>query len=610
MSLISAIKASLRLAVIVVGFILLNVELAPRLEPMRQDLTDQQLYTLSPGSHQIIEGLTKPIDLYFYFSSQAARDLMVMRSYGARIESLLREYVRASNGRLRLHVIDPAPFSTDETQALKLGLQAAPIGKGGAPVYFGLAIADAPDHHVSIGFFALEQQGFLEYDISRLLQGLSRTDRPIIGLLSSLPLAGGFDVESRKSRQPWQIYTEISKLFDVHELAQDVERIPNDLKVLMLVHPKHLSSAALRGIDQFVLRGGRLLVFIDPYSEKDRGDNYFGIPSKDKSSDLAPLFKAWGIKLLSGDVLGDGAYGQFVSLAQSVEPTWQPTALGLPPAAMSPQDVITAGLSSLNLTTVGVLSALPGATTQLTPLLHSSDQAMLLKTSQLDHLDNPQELAKGFKASGERYLIAVRLEGAARSAFDDPAEALVEASHINVVIVADTDVLSDNLWADIQGLGVHQYTVPWADNGALVLNALDSLSGSDALISLRSRGHYTRTFTVVEQLQQQARDRFRGMSQDLQGKLDVTEERLAALTAGQPRDTPMTAEQQSTLEQFTAEKNALEMDMRRVARQLNVQVELLGLQVRLLNIVAVPALLTVLFLLAVLWRRRRRVYRG
>jgi ABC-type uncharacterized transport system involved in gliding motility auxiliary subunit len=559
MSFKSTLSTGLRLAIMLGGFLAVNFELIPRLPSWRLDLTEQQLYTLSPGTRQIIQEVTEPTDLYFYFSSRAAQDQLVMRSYGVRIETLLREYVRASNGRLRLHIIDPEPFSLEETRASELGLQAAPIGKGGAPVYFGLAIADAADHHVSLGFFALEQQAFLEYNISRLLQNLSRVERPKIGLMSSLPLSGGFDKAAGRTRQPWRVYTEIGQLFDVHDLALDVDSIPSDVKVLMLVHPKRLSTATLRGIDQFVLRGGRLLVFVDPYSEQDRGDHYFGIPSMDKSSDLAPLLKAWGIKLMPGDVLGDSRYGQYVSLAHSADPIWQPTALGLSPLAMNQQDLITAGLGRLNLTTVGVLSALPGATTTLTPLLHSSDQAMLYKTSRLDH---PEELAKTFQASGQRYLIAVRVQGPARSAFDELPETIAQAVHINAVVVADTDVLSDNLWTEAQG----RSNVPgsWADNSVLVLNALDSLSGSDALISLRSRGHYRRAFTVVEKMQQRASEQFRG------------------------------------------ETVASDQNLRQVTRQLNVQVEQLGAQVKLFNLVLMPLMLSLIFVGAWLWRRRTR----
>lgn len=349
----SLMSNCLCLSVIIAGVVTVNFELAPRLAGTRMDLTEQQLYTLSPGSRQLIQAVTEPTNLYFYFSNEAAKDLVVMRSYATRVETLLREYVRASNGLLRLHMIDPAPFSADETRAVELGLQAAPIGNGGTPVYFGLAIVNAQDQHASLSFLALEQQALLEYDISRMLQGLSRTKRPTIGLMSSLPLMGGFDVQTGKNRQPWRIMGEIGKMFDVHELAQDVGTIASELNVLMLVHPKRLSSATLRGIDQFVLRGGRLLVFVDPYSEQDRGDNYFGIPSKDKSSDLSPLLKAWGIKLLRSDVLGDSQYGQYVSLASGAEPIWQPTALSLTSSAMNPQEVITAGIDSLNLTTAG-----------------------------------------------------------------------------------------------------------------------------------------------------------------------------------------------------------------------------------------------------------------
>lgn len=578
--------------------------LAPRLSDIRLDLTERQLYTLSAGSRQIIQNIKEPVDLYLYYSSQAARDIVVLRSYAARVEALLQEYQRVSDGRLRLHVIDPAAFSEQEVRATELGLEPLDFGNGTAPVYFGLAMVDGQDHHVSIPMFVLNQQSFLEYDISRLLQVLSRSQRPSIGLMSTLPLMGGFDSEIRKKQAPWLIAQEIRKAFEVQELAPEAEQIPEGLKALMLVHPKHLAQSTLRAIDQFVLRGGRLLVFVDPYSERDRGDQYFGIPSKDKSSDLTPLLKAWGVRLLPGRILGDAQYGQFVMLQQGVEPVWQPTALKLTSTAVNPEDVITADLGSLNLSTSGILSAVREAKTTLTPLLHSSQQTMLVETSVLDHLNDPAELARTFAPSAEGYMIAARIQGPAESAFahqpDD--KALTHSDQINVVVVADTDLLSDNLWADIGPQGDHQAVEPWADNAAFVLNALDSLAGSDALIGLRSRGHYSRTFTAVEQLKQRAQARYRQMNSTLQQALDSTEKQLTSLADGRDPNQPLTAEQQQTVDRFTAKKASLEQQKRQVALQLNTQVERLGTVLRLINIVLVPLLITLLFLSFALWR--------
>ncbi|WP_285374161.1 Gldg family protein [Pseudomonas sp. lyk4-TYG-107] len=599
------VSTCLWLALIAGLFGLINLDIAPRLSDMRLDLTERSLYTLSAGSRQIIQDLKEPVDLYLYFSSQAAKDIVVLRSYAARVEALLQEYQRVSDERLRLHVIDPVAFSEQEVKATELGLEPLDFGAGTAPVFFGLAMVDGQNHHASIPMFVLNQQSFLEYDVSRLLQSLARPQRPSIGLISTLPLMGGFNSQTRKRQAPWLIAQEIRKVFEVQELAPQTEQIPEDLKVLMLVHPKHLAQSTLRAVDQFVLRGGRLLVFVDPYSEWDRGDQYFGIPSKDKSSDLTPLLKAWGVRLLPGRILGDGEFGQFVLLQQGgAEPVWQPTALKLTSGAINPEDVITAGLGSITLSTSGILNAVQEAKTTLTPLLHSSQQTMLVETSILDHLKDPAELARSFVPSAEAHMIAVRIQGAAESAFvhqpDD--KALTHSDQINVVVVADTDLLSNNLWADVESQGEHLAVEPWADNAAFVLNALDSLSGSDALISLRSRGHYSRTFTVIEQLKQQAQTRFRQMNSNLQQALDSTERQLTLLAEGRDPNLPLTAEQKQAVDRFTAEKTSLEQQMREVALQLNTQVERLGKVLRLINIVLVPLLISFLFLSFVLWR--------
>ncbi|HEK1766280.1 TPA: GldG family protein [Pseudomonas putida] len=388
-----------------------NLGLAPHLQQARWDLTEDSLYSISPGTLKIIDTLPEPVELILFFSREQAQALVMLRSYAQRVEMLLREYERRSDGRLKLRVIDPRVYSSEEEQARNFGLQPLPLGPADTSVYFGLVANSASKQWKSLPLLSLDEQNFLEYDISRLIQSLHSTQKVGLGLMSSLPISAGFDPFSGRQRAPWFVIEEIEKAFAVEEISSEATRIPQDLRVLMLVHPKHLSRATLLAIDQFVLRGGRLLVFVDPFSEQDPGDNFFGIPSKDRASNIDPLFKTWGLRLLKGSMVADSEYGQYVNLPHQADPVWQPTAMPLQAGAMNHQDVVTSGLSGVNLTTAGILEPLEGASNRFTPLLHSSDNALALPTSRLVRLPDPAELARDVAKAGKRFTLAARIEG-------------------------------------------------------------------------------------------------------------------------------------------------------------------------------------------------------
>ena len=257
------------LLVIAVAFLAFNLLSSQTITRAQLDLTEQQLYTTSDGTRKIIDGLEQPVDLYLFFSDKAAKDLIPLRNYARRVEEMLRAYEREANGKIRLHIIDPEPFSEEEDQAAEYGLQAVPLNQGGDQLYFGLVGSNGPDNRQVIPFFALDQEAFLEYEVSRLLQGLSQPEQPVVGLLSALPLNGGFDRQTHQPSSPWMVLEEVRQQFQVESLRAGIDKIPENVSVLMLVHPKGLPDATLYAVDQFVLRGGKLLVFVDPMSEAD-----------------------------------------------------------------------------------------------------------------------------------------------------------------------------------------------------------------------------------------------------------------------------------------------------------------------------------------------------
>lgn len=599
------------LLVIALLFLAFNLVSGLAFTGARLDLTQQKLYTISDGTKKVLGSIGEPINLYFFFSDKGSKDLVPLRNYAKRVEELLKAYEREADGKIRLHVIDPQPFSEEEDKAAEFGLQAVPLNQGGDTLYFGLAGTDALDNIQVIPFFQPDHEAFLEYDLSRLVNALAHPKRPVVGVLSTLQMTGGFDMQTQQPSSPWMLLDEVRQQFDLKSLKPDVDAIPDDVSVLLLVHPKHLPQQTLYAIDQFVLRGGKLLAFVDPFSEADKSSPMAALDgSGDQASDLEPLFKAWGVQLLPGKVLGDASYAMSVSMGQGQRAAHHPAWLNLDAKALDANDVATAGLENLTLATAGILEPLKDAKTHFTPLIQSSAQAMPFDAQRFATLRDPGELMAQLKPTGQRYVMAARIQGPAQSAFPNGIEGrkdgLKSADSINVIAVADTDLLTDRMWVQVQDFFGQRVPQPWADNASFVINALDNLAGSDALISVRSRGRFSRPFTVVDELQRQAETRFREKADALKQRLADTEQKLAALQNPDPgKALELTPEQQSAMQQFIQERVRIRKELRDVQFQLNADIESLGRTLKIVNIAAVPLLLT-LGVLALWWWRRRR----
>ncbi len=604
--------SSAGLLVIALAFLAFNMLSRVGLSDWRLDLTEQKLYTISAGTEKVLAEIEQPVELYFFYSDQASKDLPSLRNYAKRVEEMLKAYERAADGKLKLHIVDPQPFSAEEDQATEFGLQAIPLNSSGDKLYFGLAGRVGDGVPQAIPVFSLDQEEFLEYDLSRLVQSLAKPERPVVGVLSGLPLNGGFDMQTRQPSQPWMVMEEIRQQFQIESLKAGIDQIPEKVSVLLLVHPKDLPEQTLYAIDQFVLRGGKLLAFVDPYSEIDSGMPMPGDEAASKTSDLPALFKAWGVQLLPDQVVTDGAYAMALSMGEGQRAVRHAAFLSLPRAALDQSDVSTAGLETLTLASAGILQPLASATSHFTPLLQSSVYAMPVDTKRLALLQNPEELIRELQPTGQRYAMAARISGPAETAFANGIEGrkdgLKYADNINVIVVADTDLLSDRMWVHVQDYFGQRMPQPWADNASFAINALDNLSGSDALISVRSRGRFSRPFEVVDALQRTAEVKFREQEAELQQRLAATEQQLASLQQSEdPAQSPqLTPEQQATLQQFMAEKVRIRKELRDVRFQLNADIDALGRSLKLANIALMPLLLTVGVLLLWFWRRRKR----
>lgn len=572
---------------------------------VRLDLTEGNLYSLTDGSLEIIESIDEPVNLYFFFSEKASEDLTSLRSYAKRVEELLREYESLADGKIRLQVIDPEPFSEAEDQASNFGLQAVPITKGGDELYFGLAATNSMDDQDGIAFFQPDKESFLEYEISKVIYSLVNSKKPKVGLMSSMKIQGDVDMATYQMTPPWVVVAQMEQMFDLITVETTATSLPENLDLLMLVHPKNLADEILFAIDQFVMKGGRLMVFVDPMAELDRpaqANPMMPTQPTQQSSDLNRLLEVWGLKLRKNVVLGDSQTALRVGGAGGV-PVRHFAILGLQPDNFASEDVVTASIGNINIAMAGVLDVVekPGVT--ITPLIQSSTYAMALDAGRFQFLADPTDLQKGFAPTGERLLVAARISGKLETAFPEglPGQAgefESGAEDANIIVVSDTDILSDRLWVRVQDFFGQQVASPFANNGDFVTNALDNLLGSSSLISIRSRGKFTRPFDVVQDLRREAEAQYLEKANDLQARLGEAESKLAELQKSKTANNllSLSAEQQQALIQFQDEKLKIRKQLRDVRHQLDKDIEVLGSGLKFINIALIPILLTLLML--------------
>lgn len=600
-------------------FVGLTVLFDHGLRGARLDLTENRLYTLSAGTERLVGSLREPVNLYLFSSREAMEPVPQLRTYATRVRELLEEIAARSGGKVRLHVVDPAPFSEDEDRANEFGLRAVPLGPTGDPVYLGLAGTNSTDGRATIEFFNPQKEEFLEYDVARLVHELAGPKRRVVGLLTTLPLSAGFDPQAGGMRPGWAIDDQMRELFEVRTIAPDASALPRDLDALMIVHPKGLSPALKYAIDQYVLAGGRLLLFVDPDAQQDPsgGERAALYAGSDRASTLEPLLSAWGVKFDAGRVVGDLEHALLVGDPAGGAPERHLAFLGFDAGTFAKGDVITAALDSINLATPGFLTPTPPKGVTFEPLLTSGTQSAPIATEKLAMAVTADSLRSGFRPTGQRYVVAARVAGALPSAFPDgpPAGVAATAPHLraasrpaNVVVVADTDLLSDMLWIRTQTVFGQRYAEAWANNGDLVLNALDNLTGSADLISIRGRAAFSRPFTRVEALRARADDRLRAKEVELERELATTEQKLAELQRRREDQSSLalSPEQQRELDRFQQEKVRIRKELREVRRGLDADIERLGTTLRLVNVAAVPLLLSIAALVLLALRRRRR----
>jgi ABC-type uncharacterized transport system involved in gliding motility auxiliary subunit len=586
---------------------------------VKVDLTAEKQFTLSPGAEQFLAGLEVPVTLKFYYS-RGNQMPAPLKQYTQRTVDLLREMERASGGKLALELFDPQPDSDEEELAQRYGLIGQPVNPlGGDAIYIGL-VGVSGQRESAIPFLPPNAENQLEYNITRLIHEVSRTTKPKIGIMSNLPVVGTPRPPSMRGPgqdASWLVVRELRRHFEVTSVQAESTRIPDDITTLMVIHPKSIGEATLYAIDQFVMRGGRLLVFQDPMAmvERNTADSTGMAMFMGFSSDLSDLTSAWGVTMPAEEVVGDISAATQITFGNGQAerlPTW----LSLGPDFINQDDVLLSNIRALMFPFAGAfdVSEVEGITA--TPLVSVSSNAVAVN-AMMASAPGPQKM-RDASPLGARPL-AVRLHGTFPSAFPGgpPASATndvisadehrsVSEGDSIVMMVADVDGIYDQYAFRTMNL-FGQTLVEYAnDNFSLMMSLVEQSAGSEALIGLRSRGVIDRSFTRVRELEEAAQQRWQAEELKLMDRLQETQQRLNELQVARDdqQQIVLTPEQAAEIEEFRKIRFETQRELKNVRRNLRQDIERLGFQVKALNMAAIPLLVAV-FGVARGWRRRR-----
>ncbi len=591
----------------------------------RVDLTAEQLYTLSPGSKAVLGKLDRKVTLKFFFSESAKDMPPSLKTYAEQVRDLLGEYERAGNGNVTLETYDPKQDSDEEEWAVKYGIEPQQANPFGAPIYFGL-VAVCGTQEQTIPGFDPRMESTLEYEITRHITRAVWPERPVVGVLSAIPGVLGEQpnpmmMQRQRPSRGWIAFSELKKDYDVREIAKDAESIDDDVKALVVVHPKDLSEKTLFAIDQFVIKGGRLIACVDPFSFKDfqasgqqQNPMMMQMGGQGGPSTLGKLFDAWGVSFdTSKCVADDKASVQMRGRNGAVET--DATLLDLGKANIA-KDVLTAGLSQLLLPYAGALEVTAKDGLAFTPILTTSTNgACLVEASMLQM--GPAAIRDQIKPDGVRRTLAGRLTGTFKTAFPkgpdwkegstNAVPKVVASGESSVFLFADADFLADEACVQVVDTLFGQQAALRGDNLALFANIVEQFAGREELIGLRSRGPSDRPFEVVRELRAEAEKKFRAKAEDLQKKFNETNKKLNDLLQGKHgTDRKLISQElESAIGEARREKAKTQKELKNVRKELNADIENLGFRLKVLNICLVPLLVVLFGIVHALLRRKR-----
>lgn len=562
--------------------------------PVRLDLTEKRLFTLSEGSVRILRDIRSPVTLTLYYSEKEARPYPQFRQYATRVVEKVEEYAAQADGRIELRIIDPEPYSVMEDAAIADGITAIPLEDGSGPLYFGLtALADGRKN--TIGFVKPEAEEHLEYELSKLIRSVQRIEKPKVALVTELPVTGNANPAFGPVTPAWVAYRQLSERYNMVTLSPRALIIPDDIDVLWVMHPRGWPADTYRQIQDYINAGRHAVVLLDPNAESV--PVFGGAGALSLGSDATDLLQPWGIVFDSGQVVLDSKYAWLMQLNENQFPKRNPGLISLPGAAMNQDDVVTSDLDRIVLSSTGALTIRDSSMLQIEPLLQSSDASRLLDAvAYRSAADDPEKLLNKFVSSQEPFVLAARFTGKTAGS---------GSGQINFIVISDTDFLSDRLWVLESNLFGEPVYSAQASNGDFFFNVIDQLSGSDDLISIRSRGMVARPFEKVDQLRRNAEQRYRDSQIGLLAELEKVQGEINAL---QPENQSGSLTADPRRAALDARKISLRKQLRRIQRELNEDVEHLGQRIKLLNIFGLPVLLLIIAGIIAIRRRMFKDY--
>ena len=578
--------------------------------PARLDLTEGNLYTLSPGTKKILANLQAQVKLKVYVS-QGESVPVQLRGFAQRVEDVVREFKSAAGANLVVERYNPRPDSEEEDAAQLDGIEPQQLFTG-EQFYLGVAVTQL-DRKQTLPNISPQRERLLEYDLVRAIARVGSSERPKIGLMAGLPVLGErFNPFTRQSSDPWVLANELKREFDVREVPLTAKEIDKEINVLLVIHPRDIQPVSEYALDQFVMRGGKLIVFVDPYAYFDQMPTMPGVPPTPSASTLPTLFKTWGVQMDPGKVVADVVFGSGGGAR------YTPTVLSLNRTAFSRDDIVTGQIETLLYAFGGAFELKTPENLKATELVRSSPNSMLVDT--MNATKSGEEATRSFNPSGNPMPLALRLTGKFTTAFPEgvkedekkPAApgtpALRESPENSVIVVADVDMLADGAAVDIQDVFGRKVVVPSNGNLAFALGMVEQFAAGDELISLRSRAGAFRPLTVVRELEAEAQKEYFGKIQALEEEKQKTQARLQELQKAQGGAAKgaqiLSPEQQAELERFKKTYVETNLALKELRKNLRQDAEALVFWTKVANIAVMPLLVALAGLLIALVRRR------
>lgn len=595
--------------------------------PLRLDLTGERLYTLSKGSKAVLGKLEADVTLKFYFSSSSTEMPMQLKTYAQQVQNLLKEYERAGNGHLALEAYDPKPDSDAEEWAQRYGVEPQNVNPFGQPVYFGL-VAVCGDREETLARLSPRAESTLEYDITRLVTRVAWPERPVIGVMTSIPGVFGqppnpmMQMQRRQQPQGWAAFTELKKDYDVREIPPTAESIDDDVKALVVLHAKDLSEKTLFAIDQFVIRGGRLIACVDPFSVMDmlaqrqqQNPMMMQMGGQDGPSTLGRLFDAWGVTFDTSKVVADLAAATKLNTGNG-RAEENPAFLSLGAKNMEKGDLLVSGLTQVMFPFAGSFSFAKKDGLSFEPLVLSSAEDACLVDRQSAQF-GMGAMRKELKPTGAQYTLAARLSGTFRTAFPKGPDYVEGSTNAvpkvtaegkgSVVLFGDSDFLADDFCVQVMNTIFGPIAQPVNDNLVLFSNVIEQYAGREELIGVRSRGPSNRPFAKVDALEAKAMAKWQAKQEAFEQELEQTQQRLMALQKQKTGNERLilSKEQQEEIAKLRKAQADTRRQLKNVRKELTGDIDRLGLTLKVVNICLVPLLVVLFGILHGLRRRKR-----